>query len=697
MTVLQILEKLEVHKMLEEIQKSLKNNFLFRPNYFTYIFGPLCLGAVLIWQSPLWIPFVQIILIISYKSGVKNYQKKVDQFSNFMSDIIQNVEKSNHHIISHMQVGLAVFSSSNHLQWCNHKFNEIVNKNNTTDCPLEQLLPVPAGTFTTLLNKDSSRRLISIGDFVFSMESRQITDQDKKSITGKSQKLTGLAIYLYDFTNFVALQKQYQNEKLALCYIRFDNYDEITHNLPENGIINLHAQTTEILTKWANEYNGFIVTMNNEFSLVGFSNENLKNIIKNKFDILDELHNTNTSSHMNPTFSIGVAVNADNLSTLFSKAQKALDMALNRGGDQTVIDNNGRLSYFGATGTVVAKTNKVRARIMAKELRDQMNLAENIIVMGHTKEDFDSYGASVGIACMAKFLNKPVNIAIGYVDDAIKRSFQLLKPLGITDTYEKITVIGKEEALKLVTPNTLLIMVDHHRRQLGSIPELIDTVQQKIIIDHHRRSEDIIKDTTLLYQEPSSSSTSELITEFFQYFDESLKPTSLEATCLYNGILLDTKNFNIQTGDRTFEAAALLRRSGANIRIANELFSDTFDDVRIKAKLLSETRLVANGFVIATYKNAENNQKTNTIAAQVADKLILSNEVHGSCVITEYKEGGCAVSARSDGTIFNVQIIMEALGGGGHQLAAACQLTDKNAKEAETLILNEVAKQLEEK
>lgn len=684
--------------MTEQIQKTLKKNNILRQNYFATMFGIIILGGILVYENLLWLPVVQIFLIIAYKIGTNNYKKNIIRVANYASNIIQNVERSNHHIVSHMQVGLAVFSPDNALQWCNFKFKEIADKINVSDFPLEELIPVQPDTFALLSKKESSRHFINIGNRVYSMESRKIVSQDEDNdILDSKHNFNGLAIYLYDYTDYATLRQKYDDEKLALCYIRFDNYEEISRNLSDSGVITLHADTTGMLTKWVDDYHGFIVNMSSEIALVGFSHFELGRIIKTKFNILDNLHNITSSGRMSPTFSMGIAKFGISLNDLLDKAQQALDLALSRGGDQVAIDNNGQFEFFGATNVVSNKTNKVKVRITAQALREQMEMAENILIVGHVQEDLDAYGASIGVAAMAKFLQKPVQIVTGNLIGEIKRSFQVFQDANTENPYEKITIEGKEEAIKFINPHTLLIMVDHHRSQLCSLPELIDLVPNKVIIDHHRRSKDIVANVPLIYQEPSSSSTSEMITELLPYFDESFELTKLEATYLYNGIMLDTKKFTVQTGERTFEAAAFLRRSGANLQIANEIFAEKFDNLRIKAKLLANSRLIAPNFSLAVNKNMENNQYSSVIASQIADEMVQSSEIHGACVITEYKDGGCSLNARSDGNKFNVQIMMEALGGGGHQLAAACQMPDKNAKEAEALLLAEINKQMEEK
>ncbi|MCQ2361868.1 MAG: DHH family phosphoesterase [Acidaminococcaceae bacterium] len=325
-----------------------------------------------------------------------------------------------------------------------------------------------------------------------------------------------------------------------------------------------------------------------------------------------------------------------------------------------------------------------------------MENADNIIVMGHNQEDYDAIGATVGIAALARFLKKPIHIAVGNYTKDMRQCKKILGDNEEDGYLNDLIVIGKDAVLDLVCPNTLLILVDHHREQLSSVPELLDKVEHKIIIDHHRRSEDIITDTTLLYQEPTSSSTSEMITELFPYFDEDLELTRLEASYLYAGIFLDSKKFTVQTSERTFDVAAYLKSSGVEQNKINRLFADTLEDSQIRAKLLVDTKIIAPGFAVTINKDAEKTQHNNILASQTADQLITILDVNGACAINAYKDGSIGINARSDGTKFNVQIMMEALGGGGHQNVAACQLTNKTVDEVINLLQEEIKKQMEE-
>lgn len=680
----------------QQYRETIEKNLLITPRYWQFLLAPLLLSAILVWYSPLWLPVVQIALIAAYKFRARSYRNHLDKFVNYVDTMMKNVERNNFHITANMEVGLAVFSPDNKLQWRNRFFDSVVCKAQIAGEPIEDLLPLPKETFSLISGQEKTQRIITIKDKIFSMHSWRIDNSEKLTQANSENLLEGIAIYLYDITELATLRQQYNNEKLCLGYVHCDNYDEITRSLSDSGIIAMNGALNGMLTKWATKYEGFAVHITNEYAVVGFRHKQMNDILKNKFEILDLVHNINAGGRMSPTLSIGMAMDGDNLNEQLENANDALDLALNRGGDQAVVSNNGHMSYFGATGSISAKTNRVRVRIMAQALKDQMEEAGNIIVMGHHYEDLDAIGATLGVTAMARVLNKPIKIIATDGNEEIARFKQALADYNIMQPAEELTVTNKEEALDLAQLNTLLILVDHHRRQLSTVPELIDNVSRKIIIDHHRRSEDIISDTTLLYQEPSSSSTSELITELLPYFDEDLELTAEEATGLYAGIVLDSKKFTVQTGERTFEAAAYLRSKGANSDVVNYLFADSFDELKKRSELLANTTMIAKGFAISVNRNAERDQRTNILAAQTADELINALHVHGSVVINEFKGGGCALSARSDGKVFNVQVIMEALGGGGHQNVAACQLKDKTAEEAQELLLPEIKKQLEE-
>ena len=334
----------------------------------------------------------------------------------------------------------------------------------------------------------------------------------------------------------------------------------------------------------------------------------------------------------------------------------------------------------------------MRARIVAQALHELMLSSDKIIVMGHVNEDYDSLGAAIGVAKMAFSLSKEAYIVASGQGYSLDKMKELAEE---NDAVYSSIIIDGQAALDRITPKTLLILVDHHRAMLSASQEVLCAISKKVIIDHHRRAEDLIKNSTLLYLEPLSSSTSELVAELISYFDDNLLLNASEASALYAGIVVDTKNFAVQTGERTFEAAAFLRRNGADPSLVHRLFRDERTTVMQKAKLVAEARAPLPGLVVSVYEEAPVSDTTSIIMAQAADELVTMSDVFVSVVMAE-TESGLLVSARSDGSV-NVQVIMEELGGGGHQTVAGVQLKGVKAADIEDQIIELARKQIEER
>jgi c-di-AMP phosphodiesterase-like protein len=398
--------------------------------------------------------------------------------------------------------------------------------------------------------------------------------------------------------------------------------------------------------------------------------------------------------------SIGISKDGDTLQELSMHAAKALDLALGRGGDQAVVECDKQLQYFGGTSAISAKSTRVRARIVAHTIREQMEDADKVVVMGHANEDYDSIGSAIGVAKLALSLKKPTFIVVSNRSTSLQKLKKLVfnSELKISEedkVYEGIFV-HEEDILSEITQKTLLMLVDHHRAVLSASQKILDAIpMRRIIIDHHRRAEDIIKNTILKYMEPSSSSASELVTELTGYFNDKLEFTKGEATALYSGLVVDTKNFNVQTGARTFEAAALLRTSGADPTLVRQLFKDDLDSYRDRYRIIAEAETPLPHLAISINRNVENSSENSVLAAQAADALINVTDVSVGVVISACTDGNVNVSARSDGSV-NVQVIMEELGGGGHQTVAGVQLQNADADEVKRQIIALTKKQLDE-
>ena len=646
-------------------------------------------------QPKLILPALFIFGVIYYFSR-RNIINKEIFFSSYLDNIIRNIERTNHFAVRKLDVGMAVFSKDGKLQWKNTLFAQWVGKKNIDGLKPEEILPLPANAFE-LLSVHDGEQTLQLEDRYYSMKYYSVQTQERHS--KRADTSSGLMLYLTDVTDYELLRQKYYNDRLCLAYVRFDNYEEVMRGLSETNIANLNGEINELLTKWAASHQGFICRMNKESSLLGFSQSAVLNMMDDKFMILDRVREIRSGNKIPPTVSIGVACDGVTLEELIGNANKSLYLALGRGGDQAVVLKDKNTQFFGGTSSVGAKSTRVRARIVAQTIHEQMQQADKIFVMGHMNEDYDAIGATIGMAKLSLSLGKTTYIVQSEHNAYYRRIAEVLdnENIILSDNETKYLdiVVSEQEALANVTSKSLLVIVDHHRAVLSASKKLLEAVHNRIIVDHHRRAEDIIGDTVLLYLEPSSSSTSELVTELIGYFDDRLDITPAEATALYAGIVLDTKYFNVQTGERTFEAAALLRRSGANPNLVRQLFKDDMQLVQQRAKLIAGAKMPVAGLSLAVMYNAPNTTMSSVLAAQTADTLITIDGVAVGMAIVEYKDGSLGISARSDGSV-NVQVIMEELGGGGHQTVAGVQLAGKRARDVEAQLIALTEKQLEE-
>lgn len=661
-----------------------------------YLLIIVLLAALVCYLQPKLIFPALIVFGIIYYFSRQNIINKEIFFSSYLDNIIRNIERTNHFAVRKLDIGIAVFSKDGKLQWKNELFASWVGKKNLEGKKPEEILPLAQNAFE-LMSVHDGEQVIQIEDRYYRMRYYSVQTQEHRS--KRDDSTSGLMLYLTDITDYELMRQKYNNDKLCLAYVRFDNYEEVMRGLSETNIANLNGEINELLTKWTASQQGFICRMNKESSLLGFSQSAVLDMMEDKFTILDKVREIRSGNKILPTVSIGVSCDGETLEELIGNANKSLYLALGRGGDQAVVMKDKNTQFFGGTSSVGAKSTRVRARIVAQTIHEQMQQADRVFVMGHTNEDYDAIGATMGMAKLSLSLGKETYIVCSELNAYYYRIAEVLDNENIilsdSETKYMDIMVHEPQALELVTNKSLLVLVDHHRAVLSASKALLEAVKNRIIIDHHRRAEDIIADTLLLYLEPSSSSASELVTELIGYFDDRLDITPAEATALYAGIVLDSKNFNVQTGERTFEAAALLRRCGANPNLVRQLFKDDMSFVQQKAKLLAAAKMPIAGLAITIMRNAENGTMSSVLAAQTADSLITIEGVAVGMAIVEYNDGSLSISARSDGSV-NVQVVMEELGGGGHQTVAGVQLADRRARDVEAQLIELTKKQLEE-
>jgi c-di-AMP phosphodiesterase-like protein len=648
--------------------------------------------------QPLFIPAGVLLLIIVVWFARRAYTQKKQMLSDYLDDVIRNIERSVHYSTKNLDVGIAVFSSDGKLQWKNEKFQEWTGLKSLERKKPEEVLPVPENAFETMCVKDDCKVIQMRGRY-YQMQYFSVQNPAKNT-ERKDDAASTLMVYLTDITEWEKLKQRFAEERMCLACVRFDNYEDVMKGLSESARANLNGEIGEILNKWVESLQGFVVRSNKENLVVGINYKNLQKAIEDKFSVLDKVREVRQENKLAPTISIGISKDGETLQEISLHASKALDLALGRGGDQVVVECDKQMQYFGGTNAVSAKSTRVRARIVAHTIREQMELADKVFVMGHANEDYDSIGSAVGIAKLSLSLQKPTFIVISSRSTSLQKLKKVVfnGELNISEEdklYEGLFV-HEEDVLEEISPNSLLMLVDHHRAVLSASQKVLEAIPQKrIIIDHHRRAEDIIQNTILKYMEPSSSSASELVTELTGYFNDKLEFTKGEATALYSGLVVDTKNFNVQTGARTFEAAALLRTSGADPILVRQLFKDDLESFRDRYRIIAEAETPLPHLAISINRDVENSSDTSILAAQAADALINVTGVSVGVVISACTDGNVNVSARSDGSV-NVQVIMEELGGGGHQTVAGVQLQNADADEVKQQIIELTKKQLDE-
>ena len=693
--------------------KTFQNKMNSQTETHIYLVVIVILALAIILLKPAVYTIIPSLLVIAaaFYFARKNTESKELFYSSYMDNIVRNIERANHFAVSSLDIGMAVFSKNGKLQWKNEAFAKWVGKSKLEGMSPEDILPLPSNmNFELMCVKDGEIPLL-LNDRYYLMRYSKVETQEKAVRGNEDNNTSGLLVYLKDITELQLLKEKYNNEHVCLGYVRMDSYEDVMRGLTETEIASLNGEINTLITKWVAEHAGFVCRMNKETCLVGFTRSSVEYIESAEFDVLKKIRQLRVGNKIAPTISIGIDCDGETLEDMMRNANDILFQALARGGDQALVVKDGASKAYGATTVVTTKSTRVRVRLVANAIKEAMQKADRIFVMGHYDEDFDAIGSAIGVAKLAKALGKETVIVTSDVSNKTNSITKIVKMLDVfwnknkgknqeeDNSNEAVhypeLMVHEEEALTLVTPKSLLILVDHHRPSLCASRKVAEAISERIIIDHHRRAEDIlINESTLLYLEPSSSSACELVTEITGYFDNTLEFSAAEATALYTGIVLDTKSFVMQTSERTFEAAALLRRSGAEPNLVRDLFKDDFSAIQQRSKLIANAEMPIPGLAICINKDVEKNEAATVLAAQTSDRMISVVGILASFAISEFTDGSLGISARSTGLV-NVQIIMEALGGGGHQTVAGAQLANKRAKDVEPLIIEIAKKQLD--
>lgn len=579
-------------------------------------------------------------------------------------------------LLKELTVPYAIILEDGHILWKNDRFSEIVDGREKF---IQKIIPeLNKGIFP---KDDETRNELEITykERDYQVELRRISlegfSESERMLQIPKEKEYFIALYMRDVTELNSYIRENEDQRLIAGLIYIDNYDEVMESVEEVRQSLLVALIDRKINKYINDVDGIVKKLENDKYFFVVKKESYRKFEADKFSLLEEVKQVNIGNARSATLSIGLGLNTATYALSYNYARMAIDLALARGGDQAVIKDCKGITYFGGKKEQTAKNTRVKARVKAEALREFIVAKDQVIVMGHKISDPDSFGACMGIYRAAVALEKKAHIVINDVSTSIK---PLYDEIAQSSVYGKDIFLTSGEALDYISDSAMVVVVDTNKPQMTECPELLKRSKTIAVLDHHRQSSTVIDNAVLSYIEPYSSSTCEMVAEVLQYIVDDIKVPSIEADCLYAGIMIDTRNFMNRTGVRTFEAAAYLRRCGADITRVRKMFRDDMESYRAKAEAMRMAEVYREQYAIAECPS--DIASPTVLAAQTANELLDINGIKASFVLTVYN-GRIFLSARSIDEV-NVQIIAEKLGGGGHINSAGAQFEHTNVKEA---------------
>ncbi len=499
------------------------------------------------------------------------------------------------------------------------------------------------------------------------------------------------AIYLLDETRLRRLERENIDQKLVVGLIYVDNYEEVLQSVEDVRASLLAALIDRKINKFISGLDGIVRKLEKDKYFIIFKRQALDAVRSDKFSIIDDIKTVSIGNELQVTVSIGIGVGAETYSQLSDYSRAAMDLALGRGGDQAVVKDGENIYYYGGKTKQVEKNTRVKARIKAHALREIIESKESLLIMGHKISDIDSLGAAIGIHKAAKVLNKQAHIILNDITASLR---PMVDRFIEHEEFGAEMFIKSEQAVEMIDGNTLVVVVDVNKPSRTECPEVLTMTKSIVVLDHHRQTSEVIENALLAYIEPFASSTCEMVAEILQYIQDGIRLKAVEADAMYGGIVIDTNNFVQKTGVRTFEAAAFLKRHGADVVRVKKLFRDNFSDYKWRADSVSKAEIFMDCFAI-TVCESEGVQSPTVLCAQVANELLDINGIEASFVLTDYNDK-IYISARSLDSI-NVQLIMERLGGGGHMNMAGAQIKNRTVREVKYQVIQTIKQMREDK
>lgn len=584
-------------------------------------------------------------------------------------------------LLRELELPYCLLDDSGRVMWTNRAFEELTHKSKGFNKTISAVFPeitvdrLPGELEETEITFNYEDR-----DFRAKCRKLSLKDMAENSDIISSEGYDGylVALYFFDETALKLALRENDDQSLAVALLYLDNYDEALESVEEVRRSLLTALIDRKINKYISSLDGIAKKIEKDKFLIVMRKRAVAGLMENKFDILEDVKTVNIGNEMAVTISIGVGLDGLTYSQNYEFARTAIDLALGRGGDQAVVKTNEQITYFGGKSQQVEKNTRVKARVKAHALQEIITSKDRVIIMGHRLGDVDSFGASVGIYRIAKTLERKAHIVLNEPTNSVIPMRELFEG---KEEYEEDMFVTNDQALALAGGGSVLVVVDVNKPSITECPELIKMCKSIVVLDHHRQGTETIENATLSYIEAYASSACEMVTEILQYIsDGAIKVKSEEADCLYSGMMIDTNNFMTKTGVRTFEAAAFLRRAGADVTRVRKLFRDDVEEYKAKADAVSRAFVYRDAYAMSENIASDNVASPTVIGAQAANELLNIQGIRASFVFTYYQDL-VHISGRSIDEV-NVQLIMERMGGGGHMNVAACQLEGISVEDA---------------
>jgi len=606
------------------------------------------------------------------------YIRLSKNMSNYMVEYSMSSENTQNIFSQDLDIPYALMDKKGIIAWRNRAFNGLVQKDRLSKKDIHAM-------FENITPSDIEN-ISDKADFHGEYQGKKYRIRITRLYIEESFVYT---VCLFDETDLVDLRIQKENSKFVVGLMYMDNYDEAMESVEEVRRSLLEALIDRKINQYINGFNGIVKKLEKDKFFFIIKKGDLDSAISVRFDILEDVKTVNIGNEMSITLSIGIGYGSENLARNYELARMAMDMALGRGGDQAVVKTEDDIRYFGGKAQTVEKQTRVKARVKAHAFKELLENKDKVIIMGHKMLDMDAFGAAIGIWRIATHLNKKAYILRSDVNPSVRPMIEKFK----APEYPEDLFMSEEKALNSLTNDSLVVVVDVNRPSITEGPSLLKKAKNIVVLDHHRQSSEIITNATLSYVETFASSACEMVSEIVQYISDDIKLKTLEADAMYAGIVIDTQNFNVQTGVRTFEAAAFLKRSGADVTRVRKMFREDATDYLAKAEAIHNAEIYENYYAISECDSA-NTASPTLVCAQAANDLLNIKGIKASFVLTLYNDV-IYISARSMDEV-NVQTIMEKLGGGGHRSVAGAQIKEGSIEDAKNLV-KKVLKELIER